>query len=62
MRISIEYLNLLSSWHSGALVLLAHYFFILQKLEGNWYFEGRAIGLFETVLGCLDEKWHGYIK
>ena len=62
MRISIGYLNLLSCWHPGALLLLAHYCVILQKLEDNWYFQGRATSLLNTVLACLDEKWHGFIK
>ena len=62
MQVSIDYLNLLSCWHPGALILLAHYCVVLQKLECNWYFEGRATSLLNKVLACLDERWHCFIK
>lgn len=55
--ISIEYLEMLRKQHPGALVLLAHYCVLLKRIEGNWYFEGRATGLLRSVVGCLDRKW-----
>jgi len=61
MRVPVEYINLLSSWHPGALILLAHYCIILQKLEDNWYFEGTATSLLTMILTCLDETWHKFI-
>jgi len=62
MRISGEYMDLLSIWHPGALILLAHYCILLQKVESKWYFEDRATRLLSTILRRLDERWHCYIK
>jgi hypothetical protein len=62
MRISVEYMNLLSSWHPGALILLAHYCILLRKAESHWYFEGRATRLLSDILHRLDGKWHSYVK
>ena len=33
MRISDDFINLLSSWHPGALILLAHYCILLKRVE-----------------------------
>ncbi|KAH8603109.1 hypothetical protein B0O99DRAFT_605140 [Bisporella sp. PMI_857] len=62
MQLSLAYLNLLSSRHPAALILMAHFCIILKKLECKWYFEGRATSLLNTVMSCLDQKWHHYIK
>ncbi|KUJ14802.1 uncharacterized protein LY89DRAFT_122628 [Mollisia scopiformis] len=62
MCVTSEYLQLLKAQHPGALVLLAHYCVLLKRLEGNWYFDGRATSLFENVLGCLDPKWVEAVK
>lgn len=61
MRISVEYLDLLRQQHPGALILVAHYCILLQRLDCHWYFEGRARRLMSTVLACLDERWHSLI-
>lgn len=55
--ISRQYLEMLRNQHPGALVLLAHYCVLLKKVEGNWYFDGRATVLLKSVVGCLDQKW-----
>ena len=62
MLISVGYMNLLSSCHPGALILLAHYCILLQKVESHWYFEGRATNLLSTIVHRLDTRWHCYIQ
>jgi hypothetical protein len=62
IRISVDYMNLLGTRHPGALILLAHYCILLQKLEPQWYFEGRASSLLSNVLSYLDTKWYSHIK
>ncbi|KFZ10144.1 hypothetical protein V501_05329 [Pseudogymnoascus sp. VKM F-4519 (FW-2642)] len=62
MRISEAYLNLLSQLHPGALILVAHYCILLQRLDSHWYFEGRAKRLLFTVMSCLDRRWHHIVK
>lgn len=58
----VEYFALLKSWHPGALIILAHYCILLQRVQMHWYFEGRATRLLSTILSHLDAKWHQYIK
>lgn len=62
MRISEAYLNLLSQRHPGALILVAHYCILLQRLDSHWYFEGRAKRLLFAVMSCLDRRWHHIVK
>ncbi|KFY02230.1 hypothetical protein O988_02303 [Pseudogymnoascus sp. VKM F-3808] len=62
MRISDAYLNLLGQKHPGALILLAHYCILLQRLNSHWYFEGRAKRLLLTAMSCLDTRWHHFIE
>lgn len=62
MRISVEYMNLLSAWHPGALVLLAHYCILLRRLEIYWYFDGTATKLLATVLEHLEPKYREYVE
>lgn len=62
MKISVDYMNLLNQWHPGALILLAHYCILLQKLDTHWYFEGRATKLLSTILKRLDTRWHCFIE
>jgi hypothetical protein len=62
MRKSYEYVELLRAWHPGALILLAHYCLILDRLEEYWYFQGRAQRLLMTITKRLDERWLKYIE
>jgi hypothetical protein len=62
MRKSYQYIVLLRAWHPGALILLAHYCLILDRLEEYWYFKGRAQRLLMTIENRLDERWHRYIE
>jgi hypothetical protein len=62
MYISVEFYALLQRLHSGALILLAHFCILLQRVESHWYFEGRATRLLSTILRRLDRRWHHYIK
>lgn len=60
---SVEFVDLLSDWHPGALILLAHYCIVLHRVgESSWYFEGRAASLLSTILRRLDVVWHQYIE
>ncbi|KFY83763.1 hypothetical protein V500_09928 [Pseudogymnoascus sp. VKM F-4518 (FW-2643)] len=62
MRISDAYLNLLSQHHPGALILVAYYCILLQRLDSHWYFEGRAKRLLFTAMSCLDRRWHHVVE
>jgi hypothetical protein len=62
MRLSIDYMHLLNSWHPGPLVIFAHFCVLLKKLEGKWYFEGRATRLLGHIVQRLDPKWQCHIK
>lgn len=62
MYASADFFALLRTWHPGALILLAHFCLLLQRVEKNWYFEGRASRLLFTILQHLDAKWHRYIQ
>lgn len=62
MYASVEFCTLLKSWHPGALILLAHYCILLQRVESHWYFDGRATRLLSTILRHLDVRWHQYIE
>lgn len=58
MRISEEFMTLLKRHHPSALILLAHYSLLLQRIESKWYFQGRARRLVRTILHFLDPYWH----
>ncbi|TVY62349.1 hypothetical protein LSUE1_G008542 [Lachnellula suecica] len=62
MDIPDRYLEVLSARHPSALILLAHYCVLLRRIEGHWYFEGRAARLLGTVLKFLGEEWHWCIE
>ena len=62
MGLSIDYMHLLNNGHPGALVIFAHFCVLLKKLEGKWYFEGRATRLLGHILQRLDRKWQCYIE
>lgn len=60
---SVEYVELLISWHPGALIVLAHYCIVLQRVGmGCWYLEGRAVSMLSTIVRQLDPIWHRYIE
>lgn len=61
MYTKMEFFELLRTWHPGVLILLAHYYILLKKIEEHWYFEGRAKPLLSTVWRRLEPKWHQYI-
>lgn len=48
--------------HPGALILLAHYCVLLKKLEGFWFFDGRATALLKNVVACLDQRWMSGVR
>jgi hypothetical protein len=62
MRQDVEYMYLLNDWHSGALILFAHYCVLLNKMDRKWYLEGRSQRLMAHILHRLDAKWHCHIQ
>ena len=60
---SIEYVELLSNWHPGALILLAHYCIVLHRVGArSWYLGGGAASMLSTIVKRLDITWHRYIE
>ena len=60
---SVEFVELLSAWHPGALILLAHYCIVFHRVgTGSWYLEGRAAGILSTIVRRLGLAWHRYIE
>ncbi|KAJ6447299.1 Mir1 [Purpureocillium lavendulum] len=57
MEVPVSYMEILSKGHPAALVLLAHYCRLLERLEPHWYFEGRAGTLIQSIIGGLSEAW-----
>jgi len=62
LELSIDYMALLRKRCPGALILLAHYCVILNKMQSNWYCEGQASRLMSTILSHLDGRWHCCIQ
>ncbi len=63
IRNSVEYVELLSNWHPGALILLAHYCIVLHRVgTRTWYLERRAASMLSTIVRLLDLTWHRYIE
>ncbi|GAM91695.1 hypothetical protein ANO11243_097480 [Dothideomycetidae sp. 11243] len=60
--LSNNYLQLLRQLHPGALIVLAHYCILLHRLEGKWYFKGRAQRLSGHIRQRLDPKWHAHVQ
>ena len=60
---SVEYVALLSTWHPGALILLAHYCIVMHRVgKRTWYLGGRAASILSTIVRRLDFTWHQYIE
>lgn len=60
---SIEFVDLLSKWHPGALILLAHFCIVMHRVGArSWYLGGRAASMLSTIVQRLDIKWHRYIE
>lgn len=58
IRNSVEYVELLSNWHPGALILLAHYCIVLHRVRTTiWYLQGRAASMLSTIVRRLDLTW-----
>jgi hypothetical protein len=62
MYTPLKYMEMVRDKHPGALILLAHYCVLLKKLEGYWYFDGRATALLKSVVECLDQKWMAAVR
>lgn len=61
VRVSTEFMTLLQEEHPCALVLLAHYTVLLQRIDDLWYFRGRASGLLRIIYRKLDPYWYACI-
>jgi hypothetical protein len=56
---SVEYVELFSNWHPGALILLAHYCMVLHRVgKSRWYLGGRAASMLSTIVQQLNLTWH----
>ena len=62
MQLSVPFIALINEGHPGALILLAHYCILLKKIEGHWYFEGRATRLLRSILRNLGREWWDFIE
>jgi hypothetical protein len=65
MRISEEFFQLLTEQHPASLVLLAQYCVLLRRIESEWYFQGRATKMLQSVrekLLSLDVQWDFFTK
>jgi len=61
VTISVDFMNLLREEHPCALVLVAHYTVLLQRIDNEWYFRGRANRPLKTIHRKLDPYWYPYI-
>jgi hypothetical protein len=60
---TVEFVDLLGSWHPGASILLAYYCIVLHRVRmRTWYLEGGAASMLSTIVRRLDLKWHRYIE
>jgi hypothetical protein len=60
---TVEFVELLSNWHPGAFILLAHYCIVLHQVgTGSWYLGGTAASMLSTIVRQLDPRWHRYIE
>ncbi|KAJ5135162.1 transcriptional regulator family: Fungal Specific TF, partial [Penicillium bovifimosum] len=62
MRVSPDYLTLLKQNNPGALLLLSYYAILLRPLRGEWFLEGRVMGLVDQIArrlrgNCSAQIW-----
>lgn len=62
IRLSEKFMAMLAASHPGALILLAHYSVLLQNIEDQWYFKGRATKMIRAIMLRLAIKWHRFIE
>ncbi|KAI9730347.1 MAG: hypothetical protein M1834_005857 [Cirrosporium novae-zelandiae] len=62
IRIPDEYFKLLDQQKEGALVILAHYFVLADKLKGYWWVDGMAKDLIGKIHAMLNEEWWHWIE
>ena len=52
---SFKFIELLSNWDPGALILPAHYYIVLHRVRaGSWCLRGRATSILSTIVQRLD--------
>ncbi|EXJ94900.1 hypothetical protein A1O1_00018 [Capronia coronata CBS 617.96] len=61
VRVSDKFMTLLKARHPAALILLAHYALLLERIESAWYFKGRATRLISSISRKLPLEWHQFI-
>jgi hypothetical protein len=57
LQISTAYIELLTSEHPAALIILAHYCLLLTMTESRWYLGNLAETLFSSVSVRLGPEW-----
>lgn len=62
VRVSDEFVELLSRREPAALVLLAHVCVLLKREEPCWFMDGHAERLIATIKQSFDEKWLAWIQ
>lgn len=55
------FLDMLKEERPEALVLLAHYSLLLNRVDQLWYMQGMGKRLLETVRGKIGGEWGGWI-
>ncbi|KAI9738351.1 MAG: hypothetical protein M1834_008849 [Cirrosporium novae-zelandiae] len=61
-RISESYITLLDQQKEEALIILAYYFVLVDKLKTCWWIDGMATDLIEKIFNILDKKWRQWIE
>lgn len=61
VRVPETYFQMLNSRHPQALILLAHYCLLLNKIDNYWWMRGVSRHLLQTVHGTLGKKWESWI-
>lgn len=62
MEISVAFIELLIQKQPTALVLLAHYCLLLERIQPQWYFKGRGGKLLDAILEQLDPSWRSSLS
>lgn len=57
-----NYLPLLRDQKPEAMVILAHYSALLQRVDDQWYMTGWARNIVQQVEAALGEQWQGWLS
>lgn len=62
VRVSDEYVELLSHWKPEALILLAFHCVLLDKSKSRWFIGGHALGMLSVIHRHLDDDWRTWLE